>query len=606
MILGSATSASEKEFVLPQRQFHLEPPEESPLVSVLPSAVTRQQGVFDVTWVENLIEPGVTSSEAILEDILVRSRRDADRFPASALVRANYGLALLNRGRLDEAAEEFLAALKLSPDNFVSVGGLAHIRTLQGRFEDAERLYESWSKDHPEGIAPLVNLAYISLRKGDFDRATRLLKDAISLDDTAVLPHFLMAVAYLKIGNTRGAINHFRAAAKSDVRSPAIHQALGVAYAVAGDAKRAVRSFKTALTLAPEMKDAVRALSIMLLQRGETESLIELLGAHLERVPEDIPARELLAEAFLRQKQYPAARAQYMAALRQLQGKNEKRHAIKRAVLFNNIGVCFDHQGDLEQAGQWFARSIEAQPVFEVVSYLNLAKLRVREGKFDQAWGLLELSREMAPGNRETPELQVLVLERQRRYPEAIEFLHAEIVSGNGTARLYADLGWLLSEAEGELAAACDVMSKGLERYPGAPELVNNLAYALLMNGEPEEARRILESMPTTAKERRLEDDVAFTATWGLLNLWEGDLEKGREYYRKAELMARDSREMNLPNLVRQKMHLEVARTYIRRGNLMEAKAEVSRGLSVRNGRDFYERDLAALRDELETLNQKE
>ena len=58
----------------------------------------------------------------------------------------------------------------------------------------------------------------------------------------------------------------FRLAAKKDVRSPFLYQALGVAYAVAGDSKRAVRSFKTALTLAPEMKDAVRALSIVLLQ----------------------------------------------------------------------------------------------------------------------------------------------------------------------------------------------------------------------------------------------------------------------------------------------------------------------------------------------------
>lgn len=602
MIVGSATSASEKEVLLPPRQFHLEPPDESPFVSVLPSTVTRRQGVVDVTWVENRIEPGANRSEQLLEDVLVRTRRDIERFPTSAVVRANYGLALLNRGRLVEAAEEFVTALKLSPDSFISVGGLAHIRTLQGRFEEAERLYEDWSESHPKEVGPLVNLAYIALRRGDLDKATYILKNAISIDDAAVLPHFLMAVIFLTRGNTRDAISHFRFAAKSDVRSPVIYQALGIAYAMAGDGKRAVRSFKTALTLAPEMKDAVRALSIVLLQRGETESLIELLGAYLERTPDDIPSRELLAEALLRQKQYPAARAQYIAALRQLQGK-EERNAAKRAVLLNNVGVCCDYQGDYEQAGEWFARSIAGQPAFEVVPFHNLAKVNVREGKFDQAWALLESCRERVPKNRETLELQALVLEKQKRYSEAIEFLRTEIANRNGTARLYADLGWLLSEA-GELIEACDIMSEGLQSYPDSPELVNNLAYALLMNGQTEQARQLLEAASAGVKSHRLEDDVAFTATWGLLYLWEGDLEKGREQYRTAESMARDSRQINLPNMVRQKMHLELARAYLRQGKLTEAESEVLRGLAVRNGHDFYERDLIELRDELQSLKE--
>jgi Flp pilus assembly protein TadD len=420
----------------------------------------------------------------------------------------------------------------------------------------------------------------------------------MSIDDTAVLPHFLMGVAFLKLGNARDSIGHFRLAARSDVRSPVVYQGLGIAYAVAGDSKRAVRSFKTALTLAPEMKDAVRALSTVLLQRGETENLIELLGAYLDRTPDDLPARELLAEALLQQGKFLAAKVQYTAALLQAQGDGD-RDVIKRGRLSNNLGVCFDHLNDNDRAAQWFTRAIEAQPGSGVVPYHNLAKVRVREENFDQAWTLLKLCRTIAPENRETLELQSLVLIGLKRYSEAIEFLRSEIAAGNATASLYADLGWLLSEAEGELDAACKVMSEGLRLFPNAPRLANNLAYALLMDGQPADARRILESVPSDAQGRRLEDDVVLAATWGLLFMWEGDLAKGKECYRKAEAMAHDSRQRNLPNMVRQKMHLELARAYVRQGNLTEARSEVLRGLSVKNGRDFYEWDLAALRDEL-------
>jgi tetratricopeptide (TPR) repeat protein len=600
-MIGNSSTLTSDEFVLPRPEFQLDPPGESPFVAMVPSTVTRGKDSFDLNWVESPFEPATARADRILEDILIRSERDVQRFPDNAQMHANYGAALLNRGRLEESSNEFVAALKLSPRHFMSLASLARIRTLQGQFGEAERLYEELSDDYPKEISPLVNLAYIALRGEDFSKTVSILERTISLDGAAVLPRYLMAVTLLKAGRPREAIGHLRAAAMSDVRSLAVHQALGVAFMMAGEAKRAVRSFKAALALAPDKQNAVRALSNVLLQHRQYEALAELLEEHLEKTPSDTVARELLAESFLEQREYTTARRQFLVALRSIPG-DKSDEAIHKSRLINNVGVCSDFEGDLEPAARCFQRSIELYPEFGNIAHLNLARVRIREGRLQQASKILESVREGAPDNHETPELQAMVLEKQKRYEEAIQLLNAEIRTNNATEGTYGYACSLLADVNHDFERACTVAAEGLHRYPLSPLLMNNLAYSLLLNGQTERARRVLESIPSGVRTRRLDTPTVLAATWGLLYLWEGSIEKGKNQYKAAELLARESRQPELPNIVRQKMHLELARAHLRQQNIAAAKIAISRGLSVREGRDVYEQDLVALRDYVEDL----
>jgi tetratricopeptide (TPR) repeat protein len=599
-MIGNSSTLTSDEFVLPRPEFHLDPPEVSPFVAMVPSTVTRDENSFDLNWVENSFEPATARAERILDDILGRSERDVQRFPNVAQVHANLGVALLNRGRLEEASNEFVAALKLSPRHFMSLANLARIRTLQGQFIEAENLYEELSVYHSGEISPLVNLAYIALRREDLGRAFSILEKAISRDSDAILPRYLMAVILLKVGRPREAIGHLRVASKSDIRSLAVHQALGVAFMMAGEAKRAVRSFKAALALAPDKQNAVRALSNVLLQHRQFEALSELLEAYLEKTPDDTVARELLGESFLAQGVYPTARKHFASAFRSIEARTTPGEEIHKARLINNIGVCRDFEADLELAAQCFLRSIELDPAFSNVAHLNLARVRIREGSLDQASKILEICRERAPENHQTPELQAFVLEKQKRYNEAIQLLISEIHTGHATEGGYGYLSGLLTDVKHDFDSACKIATEGLERYPVSVLLHNNLAYSLLMDGQTARARQVLESIPRGVRMNRSDLPTVVAATWGLLYVWEGEIEKGKEQYRVAELLANETRQRELPPIVRQKMHLELARAYIRQGDIGAARIEVSRGLSVRNGRDIYAQDLESLRDHVE------
>lgn len=592
------TAPSQKELIVSPPEFQLDPPSGNPFGAVPTASVTSVDDSFDLRWAEKPAEPSVLKSEQILERIVERSRVDAERFPASGPAHANYALALMNCGNLAGAAEEFERALELSPQQFMCLANLARIRTSQGRFAEAEKLFQQLSETYPRELSPLVNLSYIFLRAGNIDRANEILKRAVEVDPDAVLPRFLMAVSLLILKRPHEAISHLRFAARHDVRSPSVHQALGVAYMMAGDMKGAVRSFRSALSLAPDMRDAVHALANVLLERGDRNNLIELLAAYVEKQPSDVGAREILAYAYSEARDFPRARLELTSALRYIVGDG-KSDRMLRAKLLNNVGVCFDRQMDFERAMQWYERSVAVEPALSPIPYLNMARILRQRSQFGQAWRLLQACEATFPTDDNVSAMQAWLLGEQKRYDEAIELLRKKVSSGAGRSSSYAILGWYLTDEREDLPAAIEILQEGFQKYPRSPALVNNLAYVLLMSGKPSEARSVLSSLADAKYKASLNERVTLTATWGLLHLWERDIPRGTEFYRRAEAFATDAGDGSLSVAVRQKMHLELARAYVREGLLEDARSEIKRGLSVNGGREYYRRDLMTLRDRL-------
>jgi tetratricopeptide (TPR) repeat protein len=600
MIFPTLASGTENKLVTLPRRFEIDSPTENPLVSVTASTLSPgPDNTIDWSWNESKTEPGLDRSNYILAEVLNRCKKDVERFPENVHARLNYGLALLNQGHTEDAEKEFRQALRIAPGSNLATASLARALILQNRLEEAEQLYETLLASNPKEPTWLVNLAYIALRRGDISSASRRLSRAIDIDEGAVLPRFLSSLVALSSGNSREAIHHLKVASRTDTMSSVIYQALGVAYAIAGDGERAVRALRTALNLTPNMGDAVHALSNVFAQRKEFSSQIQLLNAYLEKCPQDLVARERLAEAHFRLAQYSAARIQNLSILRGLTGTGVEVLQRKARVL-NNIGVCYGHEGDDKRSEEWLSRSIQLNPTFEPVEYYNLARVYIRTKRFDQAHQILDVCETRSPNDTTSVEIRVLALAAQSRYEEAIALLEKRFAVGQDSPRMYAELSWLLIEIKRDSSKGCEVSREGFAKYGHTPELTNNLAYALLEDGKPEQARKILESAPTQLGASNSLDDVALTATWGLLHLYEGKLVEGREHYQAAERLARTFGDSQLASAVKQKMYLEVAKFHLAHGNRKGAEFEISRGLDVRGGRDYFEHQLRSLRAKVE------
>lgn len=595
--LATTVGADTPAFLNERHRFWMERPPASPFVGGGTIGFTEGGQEFtEDTDSYSLSDQEHLSAEALLDEIIVQSRRDVERFPSSARTHANLGLALFNRGHVEEAAAAFEAALGRDPNQYIATANLARIWVLQDRLTDAQELYERLRASHPTDPNPVLGLADIAERRGDTDEAIRRWSEAIALRPSSAVAHSNLGALLLRIRRHREAIACLKTAARMEPRRATTHNALGVAYALVGEKSRAVRSFRIALSLAPRMPDAILGLASVLLDAGRARETVEVLEGYVGQVAGDYEAHELLARAYIDLGDYQAARGQWFRALEALQ-RSDGDTSLHRARLINNLGVCYLHLRAFDEALRRFRDSISLLPE-SAVPYQNLARLYLDTQQPKQASDILRACEAELAGDETTRLMLAFALERQGKPKEAVDELRAWIASGHATIAAWTSLGYLITDDMRQPAEAVQLLEEAHRRWPESARVANNLAYAHLMNEDPRAARSVLESMSMEAEQRDAVTNIVLRATWGLLHLWEGDFGRAEKGYRQASEEAKRHGMGDLSQAAYQKMHLEFARAYWRLGKIDEARREVRAGIGL-PGERRYRQDLRNLADEL-------
>ncbi len=582
----------------PTKHFYLEPPTSSFLADASTVTLTEKSGpvsVFSAAHKDRSLTPGDhIVGVGLVAGIVERAQGDAVRYPNSAQVRANLGLAFLNNTDLDAAVEEFLAALAIDPAHYLAKGGLARVRLQQGHLDDARALYHELHDIRPDDPNPVMALAQLAMLTGQWDEVIAWWSKATTLAPSSAAPHFGYGVALLALRRNREAIQQLRRAVRLDDRSAPLQQSLGVAYAIAGDYDRAVRSFKVALALAPHLPEAVLGLAAVLLGRERYDDVVELLVAYLRARPDDSDAHETLAWAYVSKGRYKEARAQLYQALQGMatDGPGVAEH---RGRLTNNLGVCYARLKDQDEASRLFKSSIDIQPSSTPVPYHNLARMYGEARRFSEARTVLAQCGIRFPHDLDTHLLIAWCLEMQEQYDEAIDELRRLIETAHAPVGAYTLLARLLTDAKHDPGAALAYLDIARLQAPDDPIVANDLAYAHLMLGNVSAAQAVLEGVGRPVSG---EAAIALAATRGLLHLWGGDIQGGMASYIEAERIARDQEKLSWIPLIQQKMYLELARARLRVEQPQEAVREVRKGL-VLKGNPLYRRDLDALAREL-------
>jgi tetratricopeptide (TPR) repeat protein len=593
MLANPGILESTEKITSAKQKFHIGAPTGSQLPTGAPVSLTTSAGSLDLEWptqpIQDVDIPGV---ESILDDILERTRREVDLNSSSARAHANLGSALVNRGQLDEAAKAFEAALSSKPTHFFAKASLGRIRTMQGNFAEAKELYESLKIENPNSTLPLLSLAHIAMKRDDRNQAIELIGQAIDLNDREPEPHYQMAVALLAAGKPNDAIRHLRAASRFVVLSPSIYHSLGVAFAMGGESSKAVRAFKTALALSPEMRESIHALADLLLRDHKSKDVVQFLAKYLEKNPDDCVAHNLIGLALLEEGESAQARGHFLQSL-----KGETDEEV-RIGLLNNIGVCYARQRQLSEAISWYARATVAN-FRNIVPYHNIARLRILQGDVDSAQKIVETCLINFPSDLETHVLISQLLRMNGRVEDAVEHLQGLVAAGRVSEGIYSMLTSLLVDDHQNYLLALEILKEGHRRFPSSVRIINNLSYALLMTGEVSAAEQLLASLPEEIVSDDRRTNVTIMATRGLLALRKGDLVGGAGLYRRAESLARKYEEAILAQIVRQKMHLELARAYAREESLALALEEIKKGIAANGQNQSYERDLIRLGEDV-------
>lgn len=172
----------------------------------------------------------------------------------------NFGTILLGRGRVDEAIEIYLRALKLNGEDEEVHFNLGFAYALQGQKDNAIKHYSEALKIFPEYVEAHNNLGNLLLDQRNYEEAIKHFSASLQImpENTSALNSFGRALA--EQGRTGEAIVHFSEAVRLNPDYLEARCNLGNACLALGKIDEAIAQFSEALRLNPNFPPALKGL----------------------------------------------------------------------------------------------------------------------------------------------------------------------------------------------------------------------------------------------------------------------------------------------------------------------------------------------------------
>ncbi len=194
--------------------------------------------------------------------------------PASARAHFNHGAVLQKFGRLDEAADQYYAALRSDP-NYVKVHiNLAQLFVTQAKLEEAQKHYQRALQLEPHNGEVHSGYAYLLERLGRADEARAEYENGIRLTPKSALLFYTHGAFLDKRGKLDGAITQYRRALEVDPHYVDAHAELATALFNKGDMQQSETHYLEAARLDPKRADVHSNLGSLLLREGKTSQAI--------------------------------------------------------------------------------------------------------------------------------------------------------------------------------------------------------------------------------------------------------------------------------------------------------------------------------------------
>lgn len=223
------------------------------------------------------------------------------------LAHQNLGVALFHQGKLDAAANEFRAALKLKPSYAPAHNGLGAVLMCQGRYNKAVKHFSAAIRFDPRLEDARNNMAFIMEKWGRNDEAIAHYEAVLRINPDNADAHNNLGLVLAKLGRFDEAAAHFSNALKLKPNDAEIHCNLGSAFVKLGRFDEAVRHLSVAVKINPQLIEAHYNLGNAMVSLGELDKAVEEYRNVLQIKPNHIPARNNIAAVLYLQGKYSEA-----------------------------------------------------------------------------------------------------------------------------------------------------------------------------------------------------------------------------------------------------------------------------------------------------------
>ena len=184
------------------------------------------------------------------------------------------GQCLANRGRLDEAIDQFQKALNIAPGYPEIESNLILALMKKGRTDEAIPHLEALLKEDPNNAQAHYNLGNALQKKGDSQGAIAAYEKALSIQARYPAAHYYLGIALDQNGQIDEAIAHYQQAVKEQPNYPQAYCLLGNALLEKARVDDAIAAYEQALKSRPTYPDAENNIGLALVQKGRPSEAI--------------------------------------------------------------------------------------------------------------------------------------------------------------------------------------------------------------------------------------------------------------------------------------------------------------------------------------------
>ena len=219
----------------------------------------RSEDEMGHVWLQVLPKKNGTMQEdprLPLEEAIMRRR--LQKYPADFLAHYNLAALMEMRGKLDEAAAGYKAALEVDPKSATARNSLAGVLMMQDHLPDAIQQLREALRIDPGYLNAHYNLARALAATGDLDGAGRQYGAFVAAKPDDAAAQAGLGTVLFHQRKFSDALTHFREAARLDPNNADVEANLGTILAITGDLPAAAQAFERALRINPD-HEAARA-----------------------------------------------------------------------------------------------------------------------------------------------------------------------------------------------------------------------------------------------------------------------------------------------------------------------------------------------------------
>ena len=317
------------------------------LVTLYTSTLTKNPGC----WMAHYNLGIALNDRGKIDEAIAHYQQAIELRPGYAEAHYNLARLLAQKGQLDDAVTHYEKALEIDPADAEARNNLGVTLFGSGRVDEAITHYQEALKIRPDYAEAICNLAHALLSKGDLDSAIARYSACLALSPNQAEVQYDLASALLRKGRTDEAIAHYKKVLELRPDNPDAHANLGSAFLAKGRVREAIAAYRNALRISPENVPAQSNLAWLLatssdpsLRNGsEAVLLAERADSESSRSENHPIVLRILAAAYAEAGRFAEARQTAQQALQaaEIQGNSTLSNTLRDEITLYELGLPY-------------------------------------------------------------------------------------------------------------------------------------------------------------------------------------------------------------------------------------------------------------------------